>query len=44
MLQKDAGFLAAGKARARSIAKGFCDKQATPPAAKKASQFVTVIS
>ena len=41
--QADAGILAAGHARARSIAKGFCDEQATPPAAKRTSQVATFI-
>jgi hypothetical protein len=35
--------LAAGKARARSIAKGFCDERATLPAAKITSQVATFI-
>jgi hypothetical protein len=41
--QADAGILVAGHARARSIAKGFCDEQATPPAAKRTSQVATFI-
>jgi hypothetical protein len=41
--QDDAGILAAGKARARRISAGICNKRATPPAAKRPSQVDTLI-
>jgi len=41
--QDDAGLLAAGQARVRSIAKGFCDERATRPAAKRTSQVAAII-
>ena len=40
----DAGILAAGKARARSISAWICNERATPPAAKRTSQIVNFIS
>src|ERR1700740_3530176 len=43
-LQDDAGILTAGKARVRRISAWICNERATPPAAKRTSQVVNIIS